>query len=311
MLNELQKRAAQAIVNIFETGSPRGDYARVTLIDGDSGHLTYGRAQTTLGSGNLYLLVKRYVEAPGAEYAADLVPYLGRLEARDTHLDLDATLKRTLRDAGRDPVMIAAQDAFFDSVYWQPALASAGAISLAEPTSIAVVYDSRIHGSWHAMRDRTNERKGSVADVGKRQWVRNYVQVRRDWLANHPNAALHPTVYRMDAFRALFRSRNWTLKLPFSCRGIRIDEHALSAQTNPRAEPLAGEPRVLRLRSPYTSGQDVEAVQQALVDAGFPTDVDGVFGPATAAAVRAFQRSAGITVDALVGPGTRAALGID
>ncbi len=57
MLTDLQKRTAQAIVNIFETGRVRGDYAKVTLIPGDPGHLTYGRSQTTLASGNLHLLI--------------------------------------------------------------------------------------------------------------------------------------------------------------------------------------------------------------------------------------------------------------
>jgi chitosanase len=47
MLTDLQTRAAQAIVNVFETGTPRGDYGRVTLLAGDTGHLTYGRSQTT------------------------------------------------------------------------------------------------------------------------------------------------------------------------------------------------------------------------------------------------------------------------
>jgi chitosanase len=69
MLSDLQKAAAQAIVNVFETGKTLGDYARVTLLSGDPGHLTYGRSQTTLGSGNLYLLIKAYCDMPGAAWA--------------------------------------------------------------------------------------------------------------------------------------------------------------------------------------------------------------------------------------------------
>ena len=53
MLTATQKKTAEALVNIFETGEALGDYSQVTLIAGDTGHLTFGRSQTTLGSGNL------------------------------------------------------------------------------------------------------------------------------------------------------------------------------------------------------------------------------------------------------------------
>jgi chitosanase len=99
---ELQKRVAQAIVNIFETGKAQGEYGQVTLLAGDSGHLTYGRAQTTLGSGNLFLLIKDYCEAPGAQFAEELRPFLERLLRRDTGLDRHAEFRRLLR-RGRRP----------------------------------------------------------------------------------------------------------------------------------------------------------------------------------------------------------------
>ena len=57
MLTDLQKKTAQAVVNIFETGTALGKYGNVTLMAGDSGHLTYGRSQTTLASGHLSLLL--------------------------------------------------------------------------------------------------------------------------------------------------------------------------------------------------------------------------------------------------------------
>jgi chitosanase len=74
MLNQLQKRAAQAIVNIFETGRVLGDYSRVTLLPGDTGHLSYGRSQATLGSGNLFSLINAYCEAANAQFALALRP---------------------------------------------------------------------------------------------------------------------------------------------------------------------------------------------------------------------------------------------
>ena len=54
----------------------------------------------------------------------------------------------------------------------------------------------------------------------------------------------------------------------------------------------------------------VAALQVALSARGLYTGtIDGVAGPSTTAAVRAFQRRAQLPVDGIVGPRTRAALG--
>lgn len=58
-------------------------------------------------------------------------------------------------------------------------------------------------------------------------------------------------------------------------------------------------------------GQAVEELQRVLNQRlGLDLDVDGVFGPATRAAVMEFQRSNGLKVDGIVGPRTKAALGM-
>src|SRR3546814_12550479 len=99
MLSDLQKQAAQAIVNIFETGKTLGDYGRVTLLPGDPGHLTYGRSQTTLGSGNLHLLIKASCEAPNADCARVLKPYLAWLADVDLALARDTIGRASCRDS--------------------------------------------------------------------------------------------------------------------------------------------------------------------------------------------------------------------
>ncbi len=121
MVTDLQKKSVQAIVNVFETGGPLGDYGKVTLLAGDSGHLTYGRSQTTLASGNLLLLIRAYCGAPEAAFGAALAAFLGRLEDTDLGLDHDGSFRGLLAEAGDDPVMQTVQDAFFDRVYWEPA----------------------------------------------------------------------------------------------------------------------------------------------------------------------------------------------
>ena len=53
-------------------------------------------------------------------------------------------------------------------------------------------------------------------------------------------------------------------------------------------------------------GEDVRQLQQALIDLGFlKGSADGIFGSKTEAAVRAFQKSAGLSVDGLAGTQTR------
>src|SRR4051812_20014443 len=55
---------------------------------------------------------------------------------------------------------------------------------------------------------------------------------------------------------------------------------------------------------------DVAALQVALYARGlYAGDVDGVTGPATTGALRAFQRRARLTADGVAGPRTRHALG--
>lgn len=57
-----------------------------------------------------------------------------------------------------------------------------------------------------------------------------------------------------------------------------------------------------------STGQDVRTVQYLTAVHGHPVVVDGVFGPATEAAVRAAQSAAGLDPDGVVGPATWPAL---
>ena len=57
-------------------------------------------------------------------------------------------------------------------------------------------------------------------------------------------------------------------------------------------------------------GEAVRALQTALTAHGFPLAADGMFGPATEGAVKAFQTRNGLAVDGIAGPLTMAALGL-
>ncbi len=76
--------------------------------------------------------------------------------------------------------------------------------------------------------------------------------------------------------------------------------------------PLATMSPTLRLTEPRIEGEAVRELQQRLTDQGFdPGPIDGIFGPQTEAAVRAFQRAAGLEDDGIVGPWTWAWLRFD
>lgn len=310
MPTEVQKRTAEAIVNVFETGSAHGDYGNVTVVPGDPGHLTYGRSQTTLVSGNLYLLAKAYAEVPGAALAATLAPYLPRLQACDLSLDNDTALRELLQEAGSDPVMESVQDAFFDRVYWTPALNTATSLGIRTALGIAVVYDSVVHGSFKLICDRTNQ-QGTIGQGGlsEQAWIDGYIANRRDWLANNQQVPLlRKTVYRMDEMKKLADAGNWELDLPIDCRGVRIDVAALSGGAE-RISAQVLEERMLSLRVPMMRGSDVQEVQRALIRAGESAlAADGIFGGNTDRAVRDFQSRNGLTVDGIIGPATRSAL---
>jgi chitosanase len=300
LLNDLQKKTAAAIVNIFETGRALGDYGAVTVLPGDTGHLSYGRSQVTLGSGNLYRMIQLYCNTPGAAFAG-LSSFLRRMQQRDFTLDTDMALRALLGQAGQDPVMRTVEDQFFDANYWTPAAQSAAAFGISSALGTSIVYDSHVQGAWGAVRDRTIAQFGALGIIGENDWVNHYVTVRRDWLVNNPNPALHPTVYRMDCFLGLIQDSHWDLPLPVEVRGVTIDASMMGGDAPAR---------ILSLTVPPMTGEDVRSIQRALVAAGADLTVDGVFGSQTQAAVWQFQQQHGLAEDGQVGPATRSALGV-
>lgn len=68
---------------------------------------------------------------------------------------------------------------------------------------------------------------------------------------------------------------------------------------------------VLRLKRPNMKGDLVRRLQQALADLGYsPGEIDGAYGPHTAAAVHAFQLSKGMVADGEAGEVTLKKLGL-
>lgn len=302
MLTPLQKQTAQAIVNLFETSSAQGDYGAVTVIAGDTGHLSFGRSQTTLGSGNLHALLQRYCDNAGARFGPRLAPWLQRVEQRDTTLDHELRLHNLLRATADDPVMREMQDQFFDEGYWQPAARIAAAMGIATPLGLAVVYDSLIQGSWKTVRDLTIDHAGHLAELGERAWIEAYIATRHAWLAGHRRSDLRATAYRMEAFQRLAEQAYWGLELPLVVRGAELSPATLYATPPGCYDGPQPGTRAIALQTPLARGLDVRLLQLALSERGIAIKADGIFGRTSANLLRDYQLSAGLPATGVADP---------
>jgi chitosanase len=211
------KLKAMAIVRVFETGKPLGDYAACVVLDDGAG-ISYGINQFTHRSGSLLAVIEKYFAGGGAvgrDVIAERLPVLKRTtRAAIDKLSVDAQFKKTLKSAAITHEMREAQEEVAFEKYLKPALNECASLGLVTPLSLAVVYDSVVHGSWERIRDRTGQVK-SEAD-----WIARYVRARDQWLKSIPR--LKKTSYRTAFFLAQIAHWNWKLEFPLNVHGVRL-----------------------------------------------------------------------------------------
>ncbi|HEV2799862.1 MAG TPA: chitosanase [Pyrinomonadaceae bacterium] len=223
-LSANQKRLVERIINVFETGTPDGDYSNISIYH-DGPHnirqITYGRSQTT-EYGNLRRLVEDYVAAGGL-FSQQLQPYAD--QAGSTPLTDDANFKNLLRRAGRqDPVMRRVQDRFFDEVYFRPAMRWADQNGFTQPLSALVIYDSFIHSGSILWPIRNMFPESPPSSGGNEQaWTTAYVNARHNWLRTHPRPPVRLTTYRTQCFKREIQRANWDLsQVPVNANGTQV-----------------------------------------------------------------------------------------
>jgi hypothetical protein len=195
-LSQVQHLVCERVINVFETGSVQGNYAAISIFEdgpNDIRQITYGRSQTT-EYGNLRELVQMYVDAGGrfSDDMREFVPLIGRTALVD-----NSRFKDLLRRAGAgDPVMRQTQDVFFDRRYFQPAMSWASANGFTRALSALIIYDSFIHSGSILDLLRSRFPELPPARGGNEQvWIREYVDVRNNWLLNHHRPAVRASAY--------------------------------------------------------------------------------------------------------------------
>jgi len=222
-LTEQQKRIIEHVVNVFETGSTEGDYGAIaTFEDGPDGvrQVTYGRSQTT-EYGNLKELLQMYVDNQG-KFSGEFPSYIKQIGIMP--LAYNKEFHALLKKASDDIIMQQVQDEFFDKRYFKPAIAWADKNGFTLPLSALVIYDSFIHSGQVLifLRKRFQEMV-PIAGGYEKTWIKQYVETRHKWLANHSNKILRGTIYRTQCFKQLINDGNWELsKLPIKAHGVDV-----------------------------------------------------------------------------------------
>ncbi|MEO8649179.1 MAG: chitosanase, partial [Acidobacteriota bacterium] len=227
--SERDKLIALAIVHIFETSKPFGDYAAVAVLNDGAG-ISYGINQFTHKSGSLYAVLDRFAKLGGElTHAIGGVMQDLATKSRIQSVSANATVKSDLRRLGADPLMHQAQREIAFEKYLAPAIRACEGSDFEMPLSLAVVYDSINHGSFDKIRDRVVVQKpgnGSMTEQEfEKEWITRYVKKRDAWLESSPR--LKVTDYRTDFFLAQIARDNWNLNLPLNVHGFKLTNEIL------------------------------------------------------------------------------------
>lgn len=233
----IDKKKASAIVRIFETGKPLGNYSAVAVLNDGAG-ISYGASQFTHRSGSLRAVVDEYLRLGGIVGRRVMIERYRTMRDNShkaiSELSADMVFRNALRAAGMTREMHDAQDRIAFDKYLRPAIAACEGSGFVLPLSLAVIYDSLTHGSYETIRDRVSIKGFSEPSIEfEKEWIREYVNARHAWLGSIPR--LRATRYRTQFFDHQIKLGRWQLELPMIVHGVRLTDELLGIQ-NPSVQ---------------------------------------------------------------------------
>jgi chitosanase len=197
-------------LSVAETGKPEWDPGVVYFYDDGP----RGKRQATLSigftaSGNLKKVLQRYIQRMGA-FGTQFTPYFSILPGN--LLADNKEFAKLCREAASDREFKQVQIECFTEIYLEPAFRWASKNAFALPLSYLVIADSYLHsGSMLDFLMNSFAEKKPAAGGNEKKWIKDYLDARRKWLANHSNKILQNTVYRVDCYLQEIASGNWEL----------------------------------------------------------------------------------------------------
>lgn len=216
MITDDKKILMKQVVNCFEMGTPNIKYDVIYIYNDGPG----GRKQLTLSFGiieygDMKKLIQNYIATNG-EYSTNFKKYIDKIGV--TPLVDDKDFKSLLIEATqKDQAFRNCIDELYDDSYWGPAYRWFVNNGFTQNLSMMVLLDSFVH-SGSILGFLRNRFKENVPASGgdEKNWISEYVGVRRDWLATHSNPILRNTVYRMDFMKTEMAENNWDFSCPLS-----------------------------------------------------------------------------------------------
>ncbi|MCC6328970.1 MAG: chitosanase [Acidobacteria bacterium] len=258
------KVIAAAIVHIFETSKPLGDYAAYAVLDDGAG-VSYGINQFTHRSGSLYEVIAAYLGSGGDAGRAvfvELLPILAQKTKRAIDaLAANAKFRNALKAAAATAEMRLAQQEIAFGRYMSAAIAACEGSNFVQPLTLAVVYDSTVHGSYERIRDRvTVKREQFMADGHfEKAWVAEYTARRDAWLESVPR--LKKTDYRTDFFLVQIARGNWDLDLPMNVHGYKLTSKIVEGLDVHDTKDLTAEAAKATQTNPASNFPEIEDPQ--------------------------------------------------
>lgn len=274
---ERDKLKALAIVHIFETSKPFGDYAACVVLNDGAG-VSYGINQFTHRSGSLLEVVNNYLDKGGAIGRAAIIDALPLLKQKGAgaigELSGNTRFKKALKAAAVTAEMKTAQHEISEKRYLRPAIEAAEGSGFVLPISLAVIFDSINHGSFARIRDRVLiSRKNYNSDIEfEKAWIYSYVKNRDAWLESIPRLAV--TDYRTDFFLAQIARGNWSLNLPLNVHGCKLTDEMIQVPAVVESQVSAVEPELpaVVLSEHPTSANNLSETNQTPLNEAQPSN---------------------------------------